>query len=34
MSTDGNAKKLGIAHSNIQTAQTCPSLFGFELTMH
>ena len=28
MSAPGNAAKLGTAHSNIQTAQSCPSLVG------
>ena len=30
MSTPGNTAKLGIAHSNIQTAQSVPSLVGIE----
>ena len=34
MSTPGNAAKLVIAHSNIQTAQSSPSLDGSEPTMH
>ena len=34
MSTPGNTAKLGTAHSNIQTAQSCPSLVGIEPTMH
>ena len=32
-STPGNTSKLGTAHSNIQTAQSCPSLVGSEPTM-
>ena len=34
MSTPGNTAKLGTAHSNIQTAQSNPSLVGSEPTMH
>ena len=34
MSAPGNTAKLGNAHSNIQTAQSCPSLVGVEPTMH
>ena len=34
MSTPGNTAKLGTAHSNIQTAQSNPSLVGNEPTMH
>ena len=34
MSTPGNTAKLGTIHSNIQTAQSNPSLFGSEPTMH
>ena len=34
MSTPGNTAKLVTAHSNIQTAQSNPSLAGSELTMH
>ena len=34
MSTPGNTAKLGTAHSNIQTAQSVPSLVGSEPTMH
>ena len=30
MSATGNVVKLGTAHSNIQTAQSCPSLVGNE----
>ena len=31
MSTPGNTAKLGTAHSNIQTAQSCPSLVGINI---
>ena len=34
MSTLGNTAKLGTAHSNIQTAQSSPSLVGSEPTIH
>ena len=34
MSAPGNTAKLGTAHSNIQTAQSSPSLVGSEPTMH
>ena len=34
MSTPANIAKLGTAHSNIQTAQSSPSLVGSEPTMH
>ena len=34
MSTPGNTAKLGAAHSNTQTAQSCPSLVGIETTIH
>ena len=34
MSTPGNTTKPGTAHSNIQTAQSSPSLVGSEPTMH
>ena len=34
MSTPGNTAKLGATHSNIQTAQSNPSLVGSEPTMH
>ena len=34
MSTPGNTAKLGTAHSNIQTAQSSPSLVGSEPTLH
>ena len=34
MSTPGNRAKLGTSHSNIQTAQSSPSLVGNEPTMH
>ena len=34
MSTPGNTAKLGATHSNIQTAQSSPSLDGSESTMH
>ena len=34
MSTPGNTAKLGTAHSDIQTAQSNPSLVGSERTMH
>ena len=34
MSTHGSTTKLGAIHSNIQTAQSCPSLDGSEPTMH
>ena len=34
MGTPGNTAKLGTAHSNIQTAQSNPSLVGSEPTMH
>ena len=33
MSVPGNAAKLGIAYSNKQTAQSCPSLVVIEPTM-
>ena len=33
MSTPGNTAKLGTAHSNIQTAQSNPSLVGSEPSM-
>ena len=34
MSTPSNTAKLGTAHSNIQTAQSNPSLVGSEHAMH
>ena len=34
MTTPGNTAKLGAIHSNIQPAQSSPSLVGSELTMH
>ena len=34
MITPGNTAKLGTEHSNIQTAQSNPSLVGSEPTMH
>ena len=34
MSTPGNTDKVGTALSNMQTAQSCPSLVGIEPTMH
>ena len=34
MSTPGNTAKLEATHSNIQTAQSSPSLVGSEPTMH
>ena len=34
LSTVGNTAKLGATHSNIQTAQSNPSLVGSEPTMH
>ena len=34
MSTPGNTTKLETAHSNIQTAQSSPTLVGSETTMH
>ena len=34
MSTPGNAAKLGTAHSNIQTAQSCLSLVEIEPAIH
>ena len=34
MSAPGYAAKSGTAHSNIQTAQSNPSLVGIEPTMH
>ena len=34
MSTPGNTAKLGIVNSNIQTAQSCPSLVGSKTIMH
>ena len=34
MSTPGNTAKLKAIHSNIQTAQSSPSLVGSEPTMH
>ena len=34
MSTPGNTAKLGTAHSNIQTAQSNPSLVGSESIVH
>ena len=34
MSTPGNTAKLGATHSNIQTAQSSPSLVWSEPTMH
>ena len=34
MSAPGNAAKLGTAHSNIQTAQSCLTLVGIEPTRY
>ena len=34
MSTPGNTSMLGTAHSNIQTAQSCPTLVGIEPSMY
>ena len=34
MSTPGDTAKLGTANSNIQTAQSSPSLVGSEHTVH
>ena len=34
MNTPGNTTKLRTIHSNIQTAQSSPSLVGIEPTMH
>ena len=34
MTTPGNTAKLGATHSNIQTAQRGPSLYGWERTYY
>ena len=34
ISAPDNIAKLGAEHSNIQTTQSCPSLFRIEPTMH